>query len=67
MSDNKTPQEQPQAVKPVKTPLWQRLRKNRISAEDYAQLQDETTPPPSLPIQFSDSRRIILWGLLIIG
>ncbi|MEA3465932.1 MAG: HlyD family type I secretion periplasmic adaptor subunit, partial [Thermodesulfobacteriota bacterium] len=35
--------------------------------EDYAQIADETTPPPKLNIGFADSRRIILSGLLIIA
>lgn len=41
--------------------------RNRITAEAYAQIEDETTPVPQLPIRFSDSRTIILAGLIIIG
>jgi HlyD family type I secretion membrane fusion protein len=40
--------------------------RNRISAEDYAQIEDSTTPPPKLNVTFADSRRIIMSGLAII-
>jgi len=46
--------------------LQRKLTKNRITKEDYAQIEDDTTPPPELNIKFSDSRRIILSGLVII-
>ncbi|MEA3465933.1 MAG: hypothetical protein U9R29_08025, partial [Thermodesulfobacteriota bacterium] len=48
--------------------LFRRIfTKKRITTEDYAQIADETTPPPKLNIGFADSRRIILSGLLIIA
>mgnify|MGYP001247270830 CR=1 FL=1 len=40
--------------------------RNRITQDDYARIEDETTPPPELPIRFADSRRIIRSGLFII-
>lgn len=50
--------------------LIHRLKKiflrNRISAEDYAQIEDATTPPPKLNVSFADSRRIIMSGMLIV-
>jgi HlyD family type I secretion membrane fusion protein len=50
--------------------LIHRLKKiflrNRISAEDYAQIEDSTTPPPKLNVSFADSRRIIMSGMLIV-
>jgi len=42
------------------------LSRNRITQDDYARIEDETTPPPELPIRFADSRRIIGSGLFII-
>nr|WP_320115702.1 HlyD family type I secretion periplasmic adaptor subunit [uncultured Desulfuromonas sp.] len=42
------------------------LNKNRITDEDYAQMEDENSPPPKLNVIFADSRRIIMSGLLII-
>lgn len=44
-----------------------RLFRRRVTSEDYAQLTDETTPPPDLDIRFTDSRKIILSGLVVIG
>lgn len=41
--------------------------KNSVSKSDYAQIEDQDTPPPKLNIRFSDSRHIIFAGLLIIG
>jgi len=50
--------------------LIHRLKKiflrNRISAEDYAQIEDSTTPPPKLNVTFADSRRIIMAGMAIV-
>ncbi len=43
------------------------MKRNRITAEDYEQIQDEATPPPELNVSFADSRRIIISGLIIIG
>ncbi|MBW1953741.1 MAG: hypothetical protein JRI66_11810, partial [Deltaproteobacteria bacterium] len=43
------------------------FQRNRITSDDYAQIQDETTPPPNLNIRFADSRRIIMAGLIIVG
>ncbi len=40
--------------------------RNRITQDDYVRIEDETTPPPELPIRFADSRRIIGSGLFII-
>lgn len=40
--------------------------RNRITAEDYAQIEDSTTPPPKLNVTFADSRRIIMAGMLIV-
>ncbi len=48
--------------------LFQRIfQKNRISKEEYKQLEDETSPPPNLGVTFSDSRKIILSGLIVVG
>ena len=41
--------------------------RNRITADDYEKIKDETTPPPQLNVSFADSRRIIMAGLLIVG
>jgi HlyD family type I secretion membrane fusion protein len=43
------------------------FQRNRITSDDYAQIQDETTPPPNLNIRFADSRHIIMAGLIIVG
>jgi len=51
--------------KPI--PLSQRVFRNRITKEDYAQIKDESTPPPELRIHFSDSRKIIFAGLLVVA
>ncbi|MDD4073841.1 MAG: hypothetical protein PHY78_15910, partial [Desulfobacterales bacterium] len=48
-------------------PFRRLLGRNRITREDYEQIQDETTPPPNLNIGFADSRRIIAAGLIIVG
>ncbi|MDY0269045.1 HlyD family type I secretion periplasmic adaptor subunit [Trichloromonas sp.] len=51
-----------------KVGFWNRiLRRKRISDEDYVRIEDETTAPPDLPIHYTDSRRIIFSGLLIVG
>ncbi|MCK5826654.1 MAG: HlyD family type I secretion periplasmic adaptor subunit [Desulfuromusa sp.] len=52
-----------------KTPsLFQRLlQKNRITKEDYQQIEDENTPPPKLNVSFADSRKIIFSGLFVVG
>jgi len=49
-----------------KAGFGRRLLQGPISAEDYARIEDENTPPPFLPIQFTDSRRIIVAGMMII-
>ena len=55
----------------MKEKLFQLLRRlfrfDRVTPEEYAQLQDETTAPPDLKIRFTDSRRIILTGMIIVG
>ena len=43
------------------------LMRNRITADDYEKIKDETIPPPELNISFADSRRIIMSGLIIVG
>jgi HlyD family type I secretion membrane fusion protein len=54
--------------KKKKVGFFQRLLVyNRVSREEYEQLQDEDAPPPKLNIRFADSRRIILAGLLVVG
>jgi HlyD family type I secretion membrane fusion protein len=50
----------------IKQRLKNIFSRNRISAEEYAQIEDENTPPPKLNVSFADSRRIIMWGMLII-
>lgn len=50
-----------------KKSFLQRIFKNSITADDYAQIEDENSPPPVLNIRFSDSRRIIFYGLLIVA
>ena len=55
----------------MKEKMFQRLRRlfrfDQVTPEEYAQLQDETSPPPDLKIRFADSRRIILAGMIIVG
>ncbi len=47
--------------------LFQRLFcRNSISKEDYEKIKDENTPLPVLKISFSDSRKLIFSGLLIV-
>ncbi|MBW2187461.1 MAG: biotin/lipoyl-binding protein, partial [Deltaproteobacteria bacterium] len=50
-----------------KKSFLQRIFKNRITTDDYAQIEDENSPPPVLNIRFSDSRQIIFYGLLIVA
>jgi len=40
---------------------------NKVTKEEYEQLQDERTPPPKLNIVFADVKKIILSGLIIVG
>ncbi len=40
---------------------------SRISKEEYDQLLDENSPPPKLNVVFTESRKIILAGLIILG
>ncbi len=42
------------------------FRRQRVTAEDYARIQDESSPPPELNIRFSSSRNIILSGLAVV-
>ncbi len=51
----------------TKPSLLKRLFGRRVTSNDYARLEDETTPPPDLDIRFTDSRKIILSGLVVIG
>jgi HlyD family type I secretion membrane fusion protein len=50
----------------IKQRLKNIFSRNRITREDYAQIEDATTPPPKLNVTFADSRRIIMAGMLII-
>lgn len=43
------------------------FRRQRVTDQDYAQIQDESSPPPALNIRFSSSRNIILSGLIVVG
>jgi HlyD family type I secretion membrane fusion protein len=54
------------AMADIKQRLKNIFSRNRISAEEYAQITDANTPPPKLNITFADSRHIIMWGMLII-
>ena len=47
--------------------LIPKIFRNKITKEDYAQIKDESSPPPALKIHFADSRRIILAGLIVVG
>ncbi len=48
--------------------LFQRLfRQNRISKEEYEEIENENTPPPKLNVHFADSRHIIRAGLIVVG
>jgi len=55
--------------KPVpKTSFLKKLvSRNRITKEDYQNIQDENSPPPELNVRFAESRTIILAGLIVIG
>ncbi len=50
----------------IKERLKKIFSRNRISAEDYAQITDANAPPPKLNITFADSRHIIMAGMIII-
>ena len=43
------------------------FKKNRITTEQYQQIEDPNTPPPQLDITYADSRSIINFGLIIIA
>jgi len=47
--------------------LQRLFSRNSVTKTDYAQIEDQNSPPPVLNIRFSESRHIILSGLLIIG
>ncbi len=47
--------------------LWQGLMGPGITDEDYARLQDESTPPPDLHMRYSDAKKIVAAGLIIVG
>lgn len=47
--------------------IWKRLISNNLSEEDYAQLQDENTPLPELKVKYTDARKIVLAGMIIVG
>ena len=47
--------------------LIPKVFRSKITKEDYAQIKDESSPPPALKIHFADSRRIILAGLIVVG
>ncbi len=48
--------------------LFQRIfRQNRISKEDYAQIEDANSPPPKLNVRFAESKHIIRAGLIVVG
>jgi len=42
------------------------FRRKGVTDEDYAKLQDESTPPPELNIHFTDSRKIIFSGWVVV-
>jgi len=43
------------------------INKKQLTAEDEAQIHDDSSPPPELDIRFSSSRSIILSGLVVIA
>ena len=50
----------------IKNRLKQIFSRNRITPEEYAQIEDANTPPPKLNVTFADSKHIIGAGLGII-
>lgn len=46
--------------------LWKRFSPNDLSDEEYSRLQDENAPLPELKVSYTDTRRIIHAGLLIV-
>jgi len=46
--------------------LWKRLLPNDLSDEDYTRLQDENAPLPELKVEYTDTRKIIRAGMLIL-
>ncbi len=47
--------------------FWERLMPHDFSDEDYARLQDENAPLPELKVTYTDTRKIVQIGLLIVG
>nr|WP_320051344.1 HlyD family type I secretion periplasmic adaptor subunit [uncultured Desulfuromonas sp.] len=64
LDDNKE-QDQP-GKKPAEGKWWSRFFKTHISEEDYEKLGDEQAAAPELDIHFTDRRRLINAGLLVI-
>jgi len=46
--------------------LWKRLLPNDLSDEEYKRLQDENAPLPELKVEYTDTRKIIRTGMLIL-
>ena len=46
--------------------IFKRLFRNKITKEQYKQLEDQNSPPPELGITFAESRNIIAFGLIIV-
>ena len=60
----------PPVLKTLKNRLaffWERLMPQDFSEEDYARLQDENASLPELKVTYTETRKIIQIGLLIVG
>lgn len=47
--------------------FWERVMPQDFSEEDYARLQDENAPLPDLKVVYTDTRKIVQVGLLIVA
>lgn len=47
--------------------LWERVMPQDFSDEDYARLQDENASLPELKVSYTDTRKIVQIGLLIVA
>lgn len=46
--------------------LWERLMPHDFTDEDYARLQDENEPLPEFKVKYTETRKIVQIGLLIV-
>lgn len=63
------PETIPPALKTIKNRLllfWERIMPQDFSDEDYARLQDENASLPELKVAYTDTRKIVQVGLLIL-